>query len=116
MMRNLGGAIGIAAIDTIIERRVPLHARELADRLLAGDATVAPLLGLPVAALRARLLAPLDDETREIGVRLVERAAYTLSFNEAWIFLGALFAASLFVLPLLRRPTPPQHRHDRRRT
>ena len=116
LMRNLGGAIGIAAIDTIIERRVPLHARELADRLLAGDATVAPLLGLPVAALRARLLAPLDDETREIGVRLVERAAYTLSFNEAWIFLGALFAASLFVLPLLRRPTPPQHRHDRRRT
>jgi DHA2 family multidrug resistance protein len=101
-------------IDTILERRVPVYARVLADRLLAGDATVAPLLGLPVEALRARLLAPLDNETREIGAHLVERAAYALSFNEAWIFLGALFAASLLVLPLLRSPPPPLHPHDRR--
>ena len=37
MMRNLGGAIGIALIDTIIYTRAPIHARELADRLAAGD-------------------------------------------------------------------------------
>ena len=114
LMRNLGGAIGIAAIDTIVERRVPVHASDLADRLLAGDATVAPLLGLRMDVLRAAMLAPLDDETRQIASRLVERAAYTLSFNEAWIFLGALFAASLLVLPLLRRPAHPQHRHHKR--
>jgi DHA2 family multidrug resistance protein len=114
-MRNLGGAIGIAAIDTIIERRVPVHAGALVSRLLAGDATVAPLLGLPLEVLRAHMLAPIDDETKEMAARLVERAAYTLSFNEAWVLLGALFTASLVVLPLLRRrhPAPrPQRYHQ----
>jgi MFS transporter, DHA2 family, multidrug resistance protein len=112
LMRNLGGAIGIAAIDTIVERRVPVHAGAMAARLLTGDATVAPLLGLSVEVLRARMLDPLDNETKEVASRLVERAAYALSFDEAWMFLGALFAASLCVLPLLRRPAPTPRRHD----
>ncbi|MGE0257495.1 MAG: DHA2 family efflux MFS transporter permease subunit [Alphaproteobacteria bacterium] len=106
LMRNLGGAIGIAAIDTVIAWRVPVHAGCLAGRLLAGDATVGPLLGLPVEVLRARMLAPIDNDTREMAARLVERAAYTLSFDEAWMLLGVLFAASLLALPLLRRPAP----------
>ena len=40
MMRNLGGAIGIALIDTVIYTRAPIHARKLWDRLAAGDLDV----------------------------------------------------------------------------
>ena len=41
LMRNLGGAIGIALIDTILYGRTEGHALALRDRLLAGDITAA---------------------------------------------------------------------------
>jgi DHA2 family multidrug resistance protein len=56
MMRNLGGAIGIAIIDTIIYTRSPEHARTLIDRLAAGDLDTAMTLGIPPDALGAGLL------------------------------------------------------------
>ena len=37
LMRNLGGAIGIALIDTILYGRTGGHAEALRDRLIAGD-------------------------------------------------------------------------------
>jgi DHA2 family multidrug resistance protein len=104
LMRNLGGAIGIAAIDTIVEQRVPVHTADLAARLQAGDASAAQLVGLPLDVFRGVSLAPFDDTTRQMIAPLVERAAYTLSFNEAWLALGVVFALSVLALPLLRRP------------
>ena len=41
LMRNLGGAIGIALIDTILYGRSGNHAEDFRDRLLAGDVTAA---------------------------------------------------------------------------
>lgn len=41
LMRNLGGAIGIALIDTILYGRTGGHAEALRDRLIAGDTTAA---------------------------------------------------------------------------
>src|SRR5204862_994518 len=48
LMRNLGGAIGIALIDTILYGRTLGHALALRDRLLAGDVTAAQAIGLNV--------------------------------------------------------------------
>ena len=39
LMRNLGGAIGIALIDTILYGRTGGHAEALRDRLVAADTT-----------------------------------------------------------------------------
>ena len=41
LMRNLGGAIGIALIDTILYGRSPIYAEDFRTRLLAGDLTAA---------------------------------------------------------------------------
>ena len=46
LMRNLGGAIGIALIDTILYGRTAQHAGALRDRLIAGDITAAQAIGL----------------------------------------------------------------------
>ncbi|MEA3196497.1 MAG: transporter, family, multidrug resistance protein, partial [Gammaproteobacteria bacterium] len=37
LMRNLGGAIGIALIDIVLEQRAPTHVAHLVARLQAGD-------------------------------------------------------------------------------
>ena len=41
LMRNLGGAIGIAVIDTILYGRTIGHGEALRDRLIAGDVSAA---------------------------------------------------------------------------
>ena len=38
LMRNLGGAIGIALIDTVAEQRTTTHVTHIVNRLRAGDA------------------------------------------------------------------------------
>src|SRR5205085_7615751 len=47
LMRNLGGAIGLALIDTVLEQRTPAHIASIIARLQAGDASAARLVGLP---------------------------------------------------------------------
>ena len=45
LMRNLGGAIGIALIDTVIYTRAPEHGRAFVERLTAGDLVTAKSFG-----------------------------------------------------------------------
>jgi DHA2 family multidrug resistance protein len=106
-MRNLGGAIGIALIDTILEQRTQGHVDRLIERLQAGDPSAARLVGLPLSQFHNVPLGPIDDLTKAIVAPMVKRAALTMSFNEAWIAIAILFAVSLLALPLMRRAHIP---------
>jgi MFS transporter, DHA2 family, multidrug resistance protein len=106
LLRNLGGAIGIALVDTILERRVPVHVAELVTRLQAGDRETARFVGLPLERFHGVPLGPVDETTRQQVAPLVERAALVLSFNEAWLLLGLSFALTLLALPLLKASKP----------
>ena len=103
LQRNLGGAIGIAMIDTILEQRVPVHVAALVERLQAGDPNAARIVGLPLADFHNVPLGPISEVTKAQVGPLVEQAALVLSFNEAWLVVGSLFAVSLLALPWLRR-------------
>jgi DHA2 family multidrug resistance protein len=102
LMRNLGGAIGIALIDTILEQRTPGHATQLIDRLQAGDAGTAALVGLPVQYFHGHAMGPISPAIRAFIEPLIQRAAMVQSFNEAWMVLGALFVLSLLAVPFVR--------------
>jgi DHA2 family multidrug resistance protein len=103
LMRNLGGAIGIALIDTVLEQRTLGHVNRLLDRLQAGDPDAARIVGLPTAMFHNVPMGPVDDFTKAFVAPMVERAALTQSFNEAWQVVAALFALSLLALPLMKR-------------
>ena len=60
LMRNLGGAIGIALIDTILYGRIATYATNFRDRLLAGDLTAATAIGLDPKLFLERAVAPAD--------------------------------------------------------
>jgi len=104
LMRNIGGAVGLALIDTVIEIRGAHHAEAIAARLQAGDRATAAFLGLPLERFTGAPLPPIDDATREIVEPLVRRAATVSSLNEAWLLLGIVVAASLLALPLMKKP------------
>ena len=103
LMRNLGGAIGIALVDTILVKRTPTHASELATRLQAGDPDAARIVGLPTQFFHGHDMGPVNETMRAIAEPLVKKAALVQSFNEAWLSIGALFALSLLLVPLMRR-------------
>jgi DHA2 family multidrug resistance protein len=102
LMRNLGGAIGIAMIDTILEQRTPAHATALAARLQAGDAGTARFVGLPVEYFHGQTMSAVDETLRAIVEPMIRKAALLQSFNEAWLAIGIVFALSLLVLPWMR--------------
>jgi MFS transporter, DHA2 family, multidrug resistance protein len=107
LMRNLGGAIGIALIDTILYGRTAGHALALRDRLLAGDVTAAQAIGLDTNLFLHRP-AGVSDATAEAYVRpMVEKAAFALSVNEAWALLACVALFGLMLIPFAGRPPKP---------
>lgn len=91
MMRNLGGAVGIALIDTILYGRTSGHAEVIRQRLIAGDVTAAQAIGLD------RI--PPDLSSAD---SLIERAALAISANEAWALLASVAVLGLLLIPLAK--------------
>ncbi len=104
LMRNLGGALGIALIDTILTERTEGHITRLVTRLQAGDPSAARLAGLPARLFQNHAMGPVDPVTRAMIEPLVRRAALTQSCNEAWLILGALFLLALLLVPAMTKP------------
>ena len=107
LMRNLGGAIGIALIDSVIYGRAPILGERLAQRLKAGDPEAARFLGLSPDTFAARLRLPVDDATREALRPLIEHAATTQAINEAWALIALLTLAAMLCVPFARRASVP---------
>jgi MFS transporter, DHA2 family, multidrug resistance protein len=105
LMRNLGGAIGLALVDTVIFGRIMNHAETIADALRAGDRRMAEFVGgLPLERFTGVPLGPVDPDIEERVAPLVEKAAVAMAVNEAWLLLAvATFVGGLAAL-MVRRP------------
>jgi DHA2 family multidrug resistance protein len=101
MMRNLGGAIGIAIIDTVVYGRAPEHARSLIDRLSAGDMDAVRTVGVALEVLESALFDP--DKRAEVA-SLVDKVAFVQAVNDAWGLLALIALASLLALPWAHVP------------
>ena len=117
MMRNLGGAVGIALSGAMVNNRTALHFTAIASaltpantamtRLLAGmTARFVPLLGSVPAARMAAL-----EQLRA----LVWREAATAAYADTFRMLSIAFILAVVLVPLLRPvpagPPPAQSGH-----
>jgi DHA2 family multidrug resistance protein len=102
LMRNLGGAIGIALIDTILYGRIAIHAEDLRVRLLAGDVTAAKAIGLSATLFANRPPGPPDEATVAFVRPMVESASLALCINESWAMLACVAIAGLLLVPFAR--------------
>ncbi|MGA9008264.1 MAG: MFS transporter, partial [Xanthobacteraceae bacterium] len=113
MMRNLGGAIGIAIIDTVVYTRAPEYSKTLISRLSAGDMDTVKTLGIPPEALGYSLS---DSTTQAMLSPLVKKIAFVEAINDAWALVALITCAALLVVPLARRPSqnvrPVDNRHQ----
>ncbi len=106
LMRNLGGAFGIALIDTVIFGRAPAHARMIAAQLKSGDVATAEAVGIPIKLFLAHRGETITPAVEAMLRPLVERLALVRAINEAWLLVAALVAASILsILSLVSLPT-----------
>jgi DHA2 family multidrug resistance protein len=102
LMRNLGGAIGIALADTVIYGRMPIYVGEIAQRLKLGDVDMAKAVGIPLDIFMKRRFGPISDEEEGILKVLVQKLALTHAINEAWLMLAGVAVLALFFIPFAR--------------
>jgi DHA2 family multidrug resistance protein len=117
LMRNLGGAIGIAVVNTWLGDNTRLHVARLGESL--GEAG----RGAPdfLAGLTARIGQATPDAAHAALVaqgelaQVVGRAAMTLAFNDVFRLMSWIFLAALVMVPFCRPPPlnapPPADGH-----
>ncbi len=94
LARNLGGAIGIALIDTVIFTRSAEHAARLTDLLTADPLAAATILGIGPDELPDP-----EDALGLMGIMdTLQEASLTLAINEAWLMLAAITSGALLLL------------------
>jgi DHA2 family multidrug resistance protein len=110
MMRNLGGAVGIAVCGAMLNSRTNFHFQMLAGHLNAGNGAMTGLL----AGMSRRLTETLGSAQAGHAAALRElwnmtyKQAETLSYGDAFRAIMLAFALAVCLVPLMRKVVPPK--------
>ncbi|MBP5059785.1 MDR family MFS transporter [Pseudomonas chlororaphis] len=109
LMRNLGGAIGIAACATILNDRTNLHFTRLAEHLNSSNEALNQWLARVGGNFAA--LGQSGDEGVSASLRqlwqLTYREAQTQTYGDAFLMIMVCFIIATAMVPLMRKVTPP---------
>ena len=104
LMRNLGGAIGMAWINTLIQDRLALHLDRLGDQINLARPMVQPFLDGLAAHFDGLGAGNPDGAALSVLAQLVRRQASVLTFGDCLAAMAGVFAFGILCMPLLRRP------------
>jgi len=111
LMRNLGGALGIAACATVLNDRTNLHFQRLAEHLNTRNEPMN--LWLEQLTDSAQALGVNSLDAGQIALRrvwaLTWREAQTLTYADAFLMIMVCFILATLLVPLMRKvqPGPP---------
>ncbi len=107
MMRNLGGAIGIAALQTLLTKREQYHSNVLSQSVsMFEQATRTRLEQLTQYFMNHGVIDRVDATHRAyvaIG-HVVQKQAYILAFSDTFYLLGVALIVALIASMLLKKP------------
>ena len=110
LMRNLGGAIGIAACGTILKDRANLHFLRLAEHL---NTTNTPMRDFLQRVGAGHMVRWGEDVVHGQAAALKQlwslawREAQTQTYADAFLAMAACFAVATAMVPLMRKVAPP---------
>ncbi|SCW36091.1 DHA2 family efflux MFS transporter permease subunit [Ancylobacter rudongensis] len=103
LMRNLGGAVGLALINTVLNDRWDLHLARLHENVQWANAAAVERLQAMTQALAA-----MGSDAGAVALKLmsaqVRVQAQVMAFSDVFLVLTVLFSALFFAAPLLSRP------------
>lgn len=106
LTRNLGGAVGLALINTLMNARLDLHLQRLHDQVAWGRAAAENALASLTMAYAAMGSDAELAATKKLA-QMVRREALVMSIADVFVALSIVFVAMLLLMPLLRKPAPP---------
>jgi len=105
LMRNLGGAMGIAACATILTNRTNLHFYRLAEHLTPANEAMDTLL----ASVSGGSTDPAVQTSALHSLwQLTFREAQVLTYSDAFYSILACFVVATVLVPLMRKVAPPK--------
>jgi MFS transporter, DHA2 family, multidrug resistance protein len=118
LMRNLGGAVGIAVVNTLLQDHARMATLHLGEAMGHDSATA----NATIAALARAMAAVTPDPdhallmARAVLARIAGREALTLAFNDVFRLMAWMFVAALVMVPFCRPernapPPPPDAAH-----
>lgn len=105
LTRNLGGAVGLAVINTLILDRTALHEARLAEHVNWNSPEAVERMNSMAANNMAHGLDGMTAATAQMA-HLVRQQATVLSFIDIFVILTAIFCALALGTLLMRKPAP----------
>ncbi len=104
LMRNLGGAIGLAAINTVATARERLHTLHLDEQVTWGRAAV----NNATMGMKLSLQPVMGDNTQLAVIKrlslMVQRESLTLTYNDIFYLIAIVYFVAIPLTFLLRKP------------
>jgi MFS transporter, DHA2 family, multidrug resistance protein len=104
LMRDLGGAIALATIGTLMNQRLHFHWNRLIEDINPARPAVQHFLDMQSNRLDALVPGDTGRAAIRLLANLVQREALVMTYNDAIMMVGCLFVAGLFLMPLVNRP------------
>jgi MFS transporter, DHA2 family, multidrug resistance protein len=107
MMRNLGGAVGIAMLQTFLTKREQYHSNVLTQSVsLLEQATRSRIEALTQYFVNHGVIDRADASHRALVAigHIVQKQAYILAFSDTFYLLGAALIVALMAALLLKKP------------
>lgn len=108
LLLQLGGSLGIAALNTYVVNMTQFHRAMLTSHFTAGSLPFSERQAGLAQSLMAHGYAPEQAHTTAMSIldNLVQSQASTLAYNNAFVLIGVLFAFAFPIILILKRPAP----------
>lgn len=105
LTRNLGGAVGLALINTLMNDRWDLHLQRLREAVSWENPAALERLQSLTQAFSARLGSDAELAATKQLAQIVRGQAFVMAIGDVFFALTALFAILIVLTPLMRRPS-----------
>jgi len=103
LTRNLGGAVGLALINTVLNNRLDLHLQRLRESVNWGRSTAVETLNSMTLKFQS-----LGTDAGAAAIKtlsnMVRREAMVMSFADVFLLLTVLFLGLILALPFIKKP------------
>ncbi|UVC07869.1 DHA2 family efflux MFS transporter permease subunit [Rhizobium sp. TH2] len=105
LTRNLGGAVGLALINTILTHQTSTHYSQLAEHVNPANPAATDMIANLTAKFNGLGMDGSSIALKQVS-GMVQQQAYILSFMDVFLILTTLFASLVLMTMLLSKPKP----------
>ncbi len=106
LMRNLGGAIGLAMINTVATAREAMHTLHLQEQVTWSRSAATSTLHNMTMALQPGMGSEAHLAALKRMAAMVRREALTLTYNDVFLLMSLSFLLAIPLTLLLKKPKP----------